>query len=107
MRPRKANQQSKFLRIDRDKFKVTGDLTFASVSSIWNQAVKVLPGIEEQSLEIDIGSAHELDSGGVALLVAWARWAYCNKKELFFSNASSKARKLIETNKLQDLLKLA
>ena len=101
------NNQSEFQRIDRGKFKVTGDLTFSSVTSVWDQAIKLLPGLEEQSLDIDIGSASELDSGGLALLVAWSRWAYCNKKELFFSNASSKARKLIETNKLQDLLKLA
>ena len=101
------SKQSEFQRLDRGKFKVTGDLTFSSVTAIWNQAIKLLPGLEEERLDIDIGSAHELDSGGLALLVAWSRWAYCNQKELIFSNASNQVRKLIKINKLQDLLKLA
>ncbi len=101
------SQQSEFQRLDRSKFKVTGDLTFSSVTAIWNQATKLLPDLEEDSFDIDIGSAQKLDSGGLALLVAWSRWAHCNKKQLLFSNASDKARILIETNKLQDLLKLS
>lgn len=63
-------------------------------------------GLEETGFEIDIGAAQELDSSGFALLAAWSCWAHCNKKELNFSNASSKVHRLIEINKLQDLLKL-
>ncbi len=101
------NVQTDFECIDRNSFKVTGDLTFSSAASVWDQAKEILPNLEEESLVIDIGSAKELDSGGLALLVAWSRWAYCNKKQLIFSNASDKVRKLIEVNKLQDLLILA
>ena len=96
---------SEFECIDRGNYKVTGDLTVNSVASVWDQAKTLLPGLEEKNLTIDIGSTNELDSGGLALLVAWSRWAYCNKKELIFSNASDKVRKLAEVNKLQDLLK--
>ncbi|MCZ6566236.1 MAG: STAS domain-containing protein [Gammaproteobacteria bacterium] len=99
--------KSEFQCIDHGKFKVTGDITFSSAASVWEQARKVLLSLEEDRLDIDIGSAREMDSGGLALLIAWTRWAYCNKKELTFSNASDTARKLIVTNKLQDLLKLA
>ena len=98
---------SEFQCIDRSNFKVTGDLTFKSAASVWEQAKSILLGLEEDKLTIDIGAANELDSGGLALLVAWSRWAYCNKKELFFSNASDQVKKLIKVNKLEDLLKLA
>ena len=98
---------SDFERIDQSNFKVTGDLTFSSAASVWDQAKTLLPGLEENNVTIDIGSANELDSGGLALLIAWSRWAYCNKKELIFNNASDQVRKLVEVNKLQDLLKLA
>lgn len=98
---------SEFKRIDRGKFEVTGDLTFASVTTIWNQARKILRDIEEEELQINISSTKELDSGGLALLVAWSRWAHCNNKTLVFHNASKRARKLIEINKLNEILKLA
>ena len=99
--------QSDFQCIGRGNYKVTGDLTFNSVASVWDKAKTLLPGLEEKNLTIDIGAANELDSGGLALLVAWSRWAHCNKKDLIFSNASSQVRKLAEINKLQDLLKFA
>lgn len=101
------SQQSEFKCIDHAKFEVTGDLTFLSVTSIWNQASKILHGIEEENLDIDIGSSQELDSGGLALLVAWSRWAHCNNKKIIFRNASDQARRLIEINKLNDVLHLA
>jgi len=102
-----SSNQSEFKSVDRGKFEVTGDLTFISVTPIWNQAKKVLRGIEEENLEIDIGSTKELDSGGLALLVAWSRWAHCNNKKIIFHNASDQARKLVEINKLNDILNLA
>lgn len=101
------DKQSDFQSVDHTHFKVTGNLTFDSAASVWDQAKTLLPVVEEDNVSIDIGSATELDSGGLALLVAWSRWAYCNKKELIFCNASEQVRKLIEVNKLQDLLKLA
>ena len=101
------SSRSDFQCIDRGKFKITGDLTINSVASVWDQAKILLPHLEEENLIIDIGSAKEVDSGGLALLVAWTRWAYCNKKELTFSNASNKVRRIVEINKLQDLLKFA
>ncbi len=99
--------QSDFQSTGRGHFKVTGDLTFNSVAIVWDKAKNILPSLEEDNLTIDIGSAVELDSGGLALLVAWSRWAYCNKKNLTYHNASDKVRKLTEINKLQDLLKFA
>ena len=101
------NTSSDFKYIEPGRFTVTGDLTFSSVPQIWNQARKSLLDVHEESLEIDIGAAQNFDSGGLALLVAWSRWAHCNKKDLSFRNATEKAQKLIEINKLGDVLALA
>ncbi len=98
---------SDFKYIQPGRFSVTGDLTFASVPEIWKQATKALLDVFEDSLEIDISAAQKFDSGGLALLVAWSRWAHCNKKQLVFRNASEKAKKLVQINKLQEVLKLA
>ena len=98
---------SDFKYIEPGRFRVTGDLTFSSVPQIWKQARKSLLDVREESLEIDIGAAQRFDSGGLALLVAWSRWAHCNKKDLVFRNVTEKAKKLIEINKLKDVLNLA
>lgn len=95
---------SNFKYIEPGRFSVTGDLTFASVPEVWKQARKALLDVLEDSLEIDIAAAKKFDSGGLALMVAWSRWAHCNKKDLVFRNASEKAQKLIQINKLQDVL---
>ena len=94
-----------FKSIEPGRFSVSGDLTFASVPMIWEKARKVLLDVYEENVEIDIGSAQNFDSSGLALLVAWSRWAHCNNKTLTFINVTKKANKLIEINKLQDVLK--
>ena len=98
---------SDFKYIEPGHFAVTGDLTFASVPGIWKQARKLLLDVFEESVEIDIGAARKFDSGGLALMVAWSRWAHCNNKDLIFSNTTEKAQRLIEINKLQDVLNIS
>jgi len=98
---------SEFKYHEPGRFSVTGDLTFESVPAVWEQARKTLNDVLEEDLEIDIGAAQKFDSGGLALMVAWSRWAHCNKKDLVFRNSTEKAQRLIQINKLQDVLKLA
>ncbi len=95
---------SDFLYIEPGHFTVTGGMTFSSVPEIWKQARRALLDVLEDRLEIDIGAAQKFDSSGLALMVAWSRWAYCNNKKLVFRNVPEKARKLIQINKLQDVL---
>ena len=94
-----------FSHIEPGSFKLSGDLTFTSVPEVWDLARKMLLDVYEENVEIDIGSVEKFDSSGLALLVAWARWAHCNNKELKYRNVTEKTNKLIEINKLQDLLK--
>lgn len=98
---------SEFQYIEPGHFSVSGDLTFASVPEVWKQARKALLDVLEDGLKIDIGAAKNLDSSGLALMVAWSRWAHCNDKTLVFCNAPEKVQKLVQINKLEELLNVA
>ncbi len=98
--------QAEFKTIDYGKYKVTGNLTFSTAALIWADAKELLPKLEQKDIQIDISAVKEIDSGGLALLIAWSRWAFCNNKSLNFLNASEKAKQLIEINKLQSVLHL-
>lgn len=98
--------QAEFKTIDYGKYKVTGNLTFSTAALIWADAKVLLPKLEQKDIQIDISAVKEIDSGGLALLIAWSRWAFCNNKSLNFLNASEKAKQLIEINKLQSVLHL-
>lgn len=98
---------SDFKYLEPGRFSVVGDLTFTSVPEIWKQARKTLLDVLEDDVEIDIGATQKFDSSGLALMVAWSRWAHCNKKNLVFHNVTEKARKLIQINKLQEVLSIA
>ena len=98
---------SEFKLLKPGQFSLSGDLTFMSVPKVWEQARKMLLEVYEDNVEIDIGATQKLDSSGLALLVAWSRWAHCNNKILTFRNPTERAYKLIEINKLQDILKTA
>ncbi len=98
---------SAFNHIHPGQFSVTGDLTFNNVPKVWEQARKMLVDVYEEDVEIDIASVGQIDSSGIALFVAWSRWAYCNKKQLTFKNPNQRASKLVEINKLHNVLNLA
>ncbi len=97
---------SEFQVIQPGHFSVSGNLTFDSVPVVWQQARKMLLDVYEEDVEIDIASVGTFDSSGIALLVAWSRWAHCNNKNLSFKNPNQQAQKLIEINKLHDVLKV-
>ena len=84
--------------IEPGSFKLSGDLTFTSVPEVWDLARKMLLDVYEENVEIDIGSVEKFDSSGLALLVAWARWAHCNNKELKYRNVTEKTKDLLKTN---------
>ena len=98
---------SEFKHIKPGQFSVSGDLTFNKVPKVWEQARKMLVDVYEENVEIDIASVDRIDSSGIALFVAWSRWAYCNKKQLTFKNPDQRAQKLVEINKLHNVLDLA
>ena len=84
-------------------FRVSSDLTMATVPELWAQSRKIFPPIEASVISIDVGNVVQVDSGGLALLVAWARWANFRDKQFKLHGSSDKLSVLIENNQLEKL----
>lgn len=84
-------------------FRVESDLTIQTVPGLWAQSLKLFPPIQASSISIDVSHVAKVDSGGLALLVAWARWANFKDKKFSLQGESDKIAVLIENNQLEKL----
>jgi ABC-type transporter Mla MlaB component len=84
-------------------FRVTSDLTTETVPDLWAQSKKLFPSTEASSINIDVSNVVQVDSGGLALLVAWARWANFQDKKFALHGKSDQLAVLIENNQLEKL----
>lgn len=87
-------------------FSIRDDITVDTVPALWAQSRKLFPPNDASSITINVDAITDIDSSGVALLVAWSRWATCNEKTFFIAGYSAKLAKLIENNNLEKILKL-
>ena len=85
-------------------FRVGSDLTVNTVPALWVQSRKLFPPTEASSIKIDVNNVLQVDSGGLALLVAWSRWANFREKKFSLSGSSKQLATLIENNHLEKLL---
>lgn len=84
-------------------FRVSNDLTMHTVPELWAQSRKIFPPIDAMTISIDVSNVTQVDSGGLALLVAWARWANFRNKQFNLRGSSDKLAVLIENNQLEKL----
>ncbi len=84
-------------------FRVSDDLTMSTVPELWAQSRKTFPPIEASTISIDVSNVAQVDSGGLALLVAWARWANFKNKQFKLHGRPEKLAVLIENNQLEKL----
>jgi phospholipid transport system transporter-binding protein len=87
------------------RFAIAGDLSFATVPVLWNQSQQPFATAAD-AIDIDLATAGRADSAGLALLVAWTRWARESDKSIRFLNAPAQIIKLAEVNNLDGLLAL-
>jgi phospholipid transport system transporter-binding protein len=85
---------------------IRGALTFASVPDLWQQSKRLFTTIDQAHLELDLKEVCKVDSAGLALLVAWARWAHSQTKSLHFHNIPPQLQALARANNLNALLGL-
>ena len=83
---------------------IRGDLSFASVPDLWQQSKRLFTIIDQDHLELDLTEIRKVDSAGLALLVAWARWAHIQTKSLRFHNIPAQLQTLARANNLNTLL---
>ena len=84
-------------------FRVSSDLTILTVPELWAQSQKAFPPTEASVISIDLSQVNQVDSGGLALLVAWARWTNFKNKQFKLHGSSDKLAVLIENNQLEKL----
>ena len=85
-------------------FRVGSELTTESAPALWAQSRKLFPPTEASAIKIDVNNVLQVDSGGLALLVAWSRWANFREKQFSLRGASKQLVTLIENNHLEKLL---
>ena len=54
------------------QFRVSADLTTSTVPELWAQSKKLFPPLDTDDIKIDVSNVVQVDSGGLALLVAWS-----------------------------------
>jgi ABC-type transporter Mla MlaB component len=84
-------------------FRVSSDLTTVTVPDLWAQSQKLFPPTDASSISIDVSNVVQVDSGGLALLVAWARWANFRDKKFTLQGMSEQLAVLIKNNQLEKL----
>ena len=95
---------SKLQSLGSGIFRVGSELTVNTVPELWSQSRKLFPPTESTSIKIDVSNVLQVDSGGLALLVAWSRWANFREKKFSLRGASKQLAALIENNHLEKLL---
>lgn len=67
------------------RYRLTGDLTFDTVSRVLDQSEDLFQG-EDQRLELDLADVNRADSAGLALLMEWTRLARRRSVDIQFVN---------------------
>jgi phospholipid transport system transporter-binding protein len=83
-------------------FHVAGELTFATVNELLEQA----PALFEShpKLNIDFTKVTRSDSAGLALLIDWMRLAKTNSKEIMFYNIPAQMLAIANASGVDELL---
>ena len=86
-------------------FCITGSLDYQSVPQMWDLSQRQFPN--NGRIDISLQGVTRSDSAGIALLVAWTRWARHQQLDLILTNIPAQTRALIDVNGLTDILPLA
>ncbi len=81
----------------------TGKLNFATVASLWASS-KPLLDATPSPIQLDLKTVTQSDSAGVALLIAWVRYARQQNKEIHLMHLPEQMRAIIKVSGLSKLL---
>jgi phospholipid transport system transporter-binding protein len=91
--------------IQRGDFRVIGELTFDTVPEADKKGVALFDMVEGEFC-IDLRDVSRTDSAGLALLVAWMRYAKKRNKALQFLNIPAQMLALAKASSLDQVLPL-
>ncbi len=85
-------------------FQVHSELSFSTVPELWRQSQGLFSRPDLPRIELDLSQVRFADSAGLALLVAWVRWARTHGKEIHFTQVPQALSALVEAAGLKALL---
>ena len=88
--------------IDKDRVKLTGELSFATVNNVLQETDTLFDSIA--LLDIDLAGVIRSDSASLALLVHWIRQANRSNKKLVFHNVPAQMLAIAAASGLDELL---
>lgn len=83
-------------------FQVAGELTFATVNALLEQAPVLFDS--HHKLNIDLAEVTRSDSAGLALLIDWMRLAKTTNKEIMFYNIPAQMLAIANASGVDELL---
>ncbi len=88
---------------ENDRFKVSGELTFATVTELLEQSRGLFAQAGE-SLEVELEAVERADSAGLALLIEWMRLANAQGKTIHFSSLPEQMKAIAVASDLDTIL---
>jgi len=84
---------------------LSGVLDFVSTPLLWQQSQSFLMAASTP-IQIDLHGLTASDSSGVALLIAWQRYASQLGKKIYFLNVPIKMQAIIKVSELENILSI-
>jgi phospholipid transport system transporter-binding protein len=83
-------------------YRVSGELDFESVPSVWKASISCLDG--EAAPRIDLGGVGRVDSAALALVLEWVRWGIHHQRPVRFLNVPEKLLALARISEVSRLI---
>lgn len=90
------------ITIQQDKILISGELTFATVTAVWESSQKLFP--QQGSWNCDFSQVTTCDSAGLALLLEWLKLAKQQGKKIRFLELPQQLRSVAVPAGLNELL---
>lgn len=100
--PRGSSNGAGLREAGKDRFALSGPLTFDSVPSLLDVGFRLFK--ERTSVTLDLGEVTRADSAGLALMVEWIREANQRNATIHFENIPSQMLAIARTSRLEHVL---
>ncbi|ALA24125.1 sulfate transporter [Piscirickettsia salmonis] len=90
-------------------FALKGEVSFKTVNGLWQQSLVLfadMSGEAGDDLQVDLAQVTLLDSAGLALLVAWKKWAQARQWAVCYRAAPTSVKTLAVVNRVSLILAL-
>ncbi len=81
-----------------------GPLNVRTITRIWRKGYHLIDTAKVQQIELNLKDLTDSDSGSVALLIDWLRYAKAQDKTLHLHHVPKKMQDIIRLSNLQNIL---